>query len=559
MLRLGGVQMSIRIKTQLILAAILLSFLLLLDVTFTRFLISSAEQADNERMSRDLSRASVTLQGEVRTLSAIAGNWAYSDKSWDYMKGVNPDYPQSYLNRTVLTDIGISSMIFLNEDRKVKYFRDFSAPDDESSPESELRALLDNSGDEMLKNLPENGTSGIILRGDAPILFSIKHIRRSDLSGTGAGYLMATMALSPKMITRLGSNLRFTFSIEKAVPGKDGIHNPIELKNRPSESYITGRILVRDHTGKPAFWISGIAPKVDIKSTDRKLQRLFMLLAGFSLFLVWLFGLYIKHSVSGRLLRLRKEVETIRDETTNERKITTDRSRDEVGRLQRTMRDFMAFFDFKQGEKDRVDDITIGVYRRFAEAGRRVCTKTLEDIASTFSPGDEKFRAGLTRCAGTTRRFAESLGVSEDELIYIYSGALFSRIGILSLPFSIRTKTTPLTQQELRDYRKYPIKSKDYMESIELLRPASALPYSWNENWDGTGFPQGLSGSSIPYVARIFAVVDAWNELTRPWPGRRIPSDEEVTEKLRALAGTRLDPQLVEKFLAFLEKEKMSK
>ena len=95
------------------------------------------------------------------------------------------------------------------------------------------------------------------------------------------------------------------------------------------------------------------------------------------------------------------------------------------------------------------------------------------------------------------------------------------------------------------------------METIELLRPASSIPYSWNENWDGSGFPQGFSATAIPYQARIYAVVDAWNEMTRPWPGRRIPSDAEVTERLRSMAGTRLDPQLVEKFIEYLKKENL--
>ena len=157
-----------------------------------------------------------------------------------------------------------------------------------------------------------------------------------------------------------------------------------------------------------------------------------------------------------------------------------------------------------------------------------------------------------------THDFAKEAGLEEEELIYIYMGALFSRMGMLSLPFSIRTKTSPLTPAELREYRKYPIKSRDFMEEIELLRPASALPYAWNENWDGTGFPQGLSGSAIPLTARIFAVVDAWNEMTRPWPGRRIPTDDEVVEKLRSQAGTRLDPQIVEKFIGYLKRQKQS-
>ena len=145
----------------------------------------------------------------------------------------------------------------------------------------------------------------------------------------------------------------------------------------------------------------------------------------------------------------------------------------------------------------------------------------------------------------------------DEELLYVYLGSLFSRIGMLSLPFSIRTKTSPLTPTERREYDRYPVKSKDYMESVELLRPASGIPYSWNENWDGSGFPQGISATAIPYQARIYAVVDAWNEMTRPWPGRRIPDALEVAERLRSMAGTRLDPQLVEKFIEYLKKESL--
>ncbi len=52
-------------------------------------------------------------------------------------------------------------------------------------------------------------------------------------------------------------------------------------------------------------------------------------------------------------------------------------------------------------------------------------------------------------------------------------------------------------------------------------------------------------------------MVDAWNEMTRPWPGRRIPDHAEVAERLRSMAGGRLDPQLVEKFIEYMKKESL--
>ncbi|MCF0248455.1 MAG: hypothetical protein HUJ86_07600, partial [Synergistes sp.] len=111
-----------------------------------------------------------------------------------------------------------------------------------------------------------------------------------------------------------------------------------------------------------------------------------------------------------------------------------------------------------------------------------------------------------------------------------------------------------MSRDEAAEFKSYPEKSKEFMDSVELLRPAEPLVYCWNENWDGTGFPRGLSGSEIPVEARIFAIADEWNELTRPWLGRRIPSRDKTADKLREKAGTRFDPVLVEKFILFLDK-----
>lgn len=553
--------MSIKAKIQIFLGFVMLSALLLLDVLFTNFLITSAGEADRERLTRELSRTVMSVKGEERMLTAIAGNWAYSDNTWNFMNGKYPEYPKAYLNRDVLTEIGISSMIYLDKDLGVVLFRDFSAPDDASTPQSEFNAIFSTEESERIfKNLPEDGFCGIVMKnGDRPIIFSAMHIRRSDMSGEDAGYLIATMALSPKMVQRLTHGINFSFAIEPVKKSEIKEDMPgIVIEGGRKDTYIAGKVLVKDFRGGPAFWITGIMPKVDITEADRQLQRLFLYLAVAAIAIVLLSGLYLSEQLTWRLKRLQQEIAGIRDESREIRRITIDRKKkDEIASIQRTLNDFMAFFSFKEGEKERIDDITIDVYRRFANAGNDLCTKTLEEIASSFTPGDAKFRSAIPRAAKTARGFAKELGVLDEELLYVYLGSLFSRIGMLSLPFSIRTKTSPLTPTERREYDRYPVKSRDYMESVELLRPASGIPYSWNENWDGSGFPQGISATAIPYQARIYAVVDAWNEMTRPWPGRRIPDALEVAERLRSMAGTRLDPQLVEKFIEYLKKESL--
>lgn len=547
--------MTLKNKSQIWLGVILLSVLLLLDILFTNSLISSAHLADRERMERNLSRTHLTLRGEERMLGAIAGNWAYSNKTWDFMMGANPDYPETYLNRAVLTEIGVSSLIFIDNDAKVVFVRDYSAPDDESSPESEIKALSGSLGAEQLRSLPEDGLSGIAMKQDKPILFAIKRIRRSNKGGIEAGALIATMPLSPKKILNISNSINFNFALEPVTEKEKKTDLPnLRIEDERNSSYIRGHALIRDYAGNPAFWISGISSNTDIREAERRLQMLFLVLAAAAILLILLFGLFMKRQVTNRIGKLNGEVEKLLSDTSDIHDITVDTKRDEITGLQRTLSDFMAFFAFKHGEKKKNDDMALSVYRRFSEAGSRLYMKTLEDTATAFwREDDAESPSAILRAAREARAFAEYLGGGSEEQEQIYLGSLFAKIGMLALPNSIRAKKTELSPAEQREYEKYPIYTKDFMTKVELLRSAAPTAYSWNENWDGTGFPRKASGTAIPLEARIFAVVNEWNELTRPWPGRVLPDEKIVCESLRAMAGGRLDPDIVEKFIEYLK------
>lgn len=556
--------MTLRRKTQVTLGILMLLLLLVLDWTFTSFLRQSAEQSDKERILQNLSRVSVSVNAEAQTLAAIAGNWAYSDSTWNYMRTMNSDYVLKVLNRDVLTDIGISSLIFVDNQRDVVLFKDYSRPDEPSAPQDEYTAIFSNpDNNELFNNENKDGTSGIVLQGDEALLFSVKPILKSNKQGPQAGYLLATKKLSPTLINSISRNMGFSFAIEpitEAESKSESLPVTVIRKIQPKDTSISAKMLVRDHRGAPAFWVMGILPKQDITETERKMQILFLMIAAGAIFLCFVFDIFFKRTFTNRMKRLQNEVEAIRDESPNNKQsITTDNRRDEISSLQRVLYDSYAYNDYKTEKMQNLDRISIMVYERFAQAGNRLCYKTLEDIASAITPGDEKYRASIVRAAKKTWHFCRSLGMKEEELLYSYLGALFSRIGLLGLPTEIRDKNTPLTPHELREYQKYPIISKDIMENVELLRPAYQIPLSWNENWDGTGFPHASTGSSINISARIFAIVNEWNEMTRPWMGRKLPTEQEVEDKLRSMEGTRLDPQLTEKFISILKENSQHK
>ncbi|HUH98266.1 MAG TPA: HD domain-containing phosphohydrolase, partial [Anaerolineales bacterium] len=77
--------------------------------------------------------------------------------------------------------------------------------------------------------------------------------------------------------------------------------------------------------------------------------------------------------------------------------------------------------------------------------------------------------------------------------------------------------------------------------------------YSHHEHWDGTGYPEGLKGEQIPLLARIFAVVDAWDALRSDRVYRRAWTDPKAIAYLKKNAGTLYDPRIVEVFLGLIQ------
>ncbi len=174
---------------------------------------------------------------------------------------------------------------------------------------------------------------------------------------------------------------------------------------------------------------------------------------------------------------------------------------------------------------------------------------TIEGWARALELRDQETQGHTQRAAEMTLRLARAMGMTEEELVHVRRGAMLHDIGKMSIPDSILLKTGPLSKEEWAIMRRHPAYAFELLSPIAYLRPALDIPYCHHERWDGAGYPRGLKGEQIPLAARIFALADTWDALYSErryhpaWP------EDRVRKHIRSLAGTQLDPKVVEVFL----------
>lgn len=179
---------------------------------------------------------------------------------------------------------------------------------------------------------------------------------------------------------------------------------------------------------------------------------------------------------------------------------------------------------------------------------------TIEGWAKALELRDKETHGHSERVIDFTLRLASDMGIPESEMIQIRRGVFLHDIGKMAIPDNILLKPGPLTDDEWVIMKQHPSYAYEMLAGIPYLRPALAIPYCHHEKWDGSGYPQGLAGVGIPLSARIFAIVDVWDALTSRRPYRPAWPEAEVKAYLRDQSGRQFDPQIVDTFLAMIEK-----
>lgn len=153
---------------------------------------------------------------------------------------------------------------------------------------------------------------------------------------------------------------------------------------------------------------------------------------------------------------------------------------------------------------------------------------------------------------------AERVGLSREAARPLRIAGLLHDVGKIGIPDRILRKPGPLNEQEFEAIKTHVSLGEVMIKEIPDLHEVLAGVGAHHERWDGEGYPRGLAGEDIPLLGRILAVSDAYSAMTTNRPYRKALAPAEAREELRRVAGTQLDPRLVEAFLEILDEHECS-
>jgi len=153
------------------------------------------------------------------------------------------------------------------------------------------------------------------------------------------------------------------------------------------------------------------------------------------------------------------------------------------------------------------------------------------------------------RVTALSLRIARALGRSQSEIEVLHRGALLHDVGKLGISMEVLNKPGRLDDDEMAHVRSHPSIGSRILEPISAFADIMPIVTDHHEKWDGTGYPNGLTGEEIGINSRILAVADTYDAITSDRPYRKGREPAVAVEEIRIHAGTQFDPRVVEAFL----------
>ena len=169
-----------------------------------------------------------------------------------------------------------------------------------------------------------------------------------------------------------------------------------------------------------------------------------------------------------------------------------------------------------------------------------------EPLLRTLAEREPELRAHVADVSSLAVRVGERLGLAREELEELRLAAELHDVGKLAIPDVVLQKTAALDATEWGFIHSHTLIGQRILGAAPALRPVGEIVRSTHENWDGTGYPDGLAGTAIPLAARIIAACDAYSAMTSDRSYREARTPADAVAELRRCAGRQFDAQVVD-------------
>jgi HD-GYP domain-containing protein (c-di-GMP phosphodiesterase class II) len=189
-------------------------------------------------------------------------------------------------------------------------------------------------------------------------------------------------------------------------------------------------------------------------------------------------------------------------------------------------------------------------------AQKEFCEMAVRSILHALDCKDHYTYGHSMRVTYYSLVLGRELGFSKEELYDLELSALFHDIGKIGVPDKVLLKPARLTEEEFAEMKTHPSKSAEILEGFAPFEMVAKYAKHHHERYDGRGYPDALKGEEIPLFSRIILIADTFDAMTSTRPYRKGLPYEVAFSELKEFSGTQFDPQLVEKFVIGMAKEK---
>ncbi len=199
-----------------------------------------------------------------------------------------------------------------------------------------------------------------------------------------------------------------------------------------------------------------------------------------------------------------------------------------------------------------LDEAESKMYKNKLTESRSIKSNILNTLLKTLSEKSQETSSHSNRMADLAQKLAEKIDLSQSEINKLTLIAKLHDIGKTIIPEKILNKEDKLTEAEWKKIQSHPAVGHRILNATEEFSHISEAVLSHHERWDGSGYPRALSREEIPLLARIIAIVDAYDVMTTEQVYKKSISKKEALQEIKTNAGTQFDPVLADIFIELM-------